>query len=338
MAALRASLSENARRFSEEQARRKDNAKLFMYMAGFSDEPLVVEASLSAISQSYSPRSTKKETPDADLDSVLLRHLRSERRSTVALALGAARLSLMMDEPSGTLIDAVAEMADPANDPARRHAALEALNDLQPQRREARAIEAFETALSAPEAHLVSLALFALEQSSRSFAASPGLLPGTLGPRVVELTRHTDPGVRGRALRLLAEVDGLADEATRYTRARELLGDEAPYVRAVAADTLSRLGRVAAVHDLVHHVDDLALARHDLAGWLTLDGTPGVVEHALPGRKRVAEAVQYAMVTLASEGLRLLQDGPRPTDEDVLQNALLARTWYERAAPDLPAD
>lgn len=342
---LRARLKQDERRFAAEDARRKDNAKLFTYMAATSDEPVVVEAALEAIQSSYSSRSSLKEAPDADLDRVLVKHLRSADPAIASSAFRAARIPLMSDAPGAELVGALLEMAREGEAPPRRQAALEALDLLRPTGRSAEVLAAFEAALSAAEAHIVSTALFALAQSGPSFAAHPERRADALGPKVTALTAHPDPGVRGRALSLLAELDWLSSAGARFEKARALLKDGHPHVRAQAAAVLGRLGEVAAVHSLIEAVSDLAPAHYDLSGWRTLDGRPGNIAHVLPGRRRVADAALHALGVLSArsgdepaafEPLRVAVGGPGADDSAVRKNAELARAWYERERAHIP--
>jgi hypothetical protein len=332
---LRAHLSKQNRRFPAREAREKSNAKLFTYLAATSEESHVIEAALEAIELAYSPRSPRKEAPDADLDRVLLKHLHSDNPSIAVRALSAARLPLMMDRPSHDVTRALVEMAQAGNAPARRHAALEVLSSIRPHRRGSVVLEAFQEVLAAPEPHLVSLALFALEHSRRSFDADETLRSPTLGAHALELTGHADPGVRGRALSLLTELEWTLEPPAKFERALALLDDEHPYVRGVAADVLGRMGHAAALHHLVRCTDDLLPARYNLEGWTELGGKPGRLAHGLPGRVCVAEVVHDAMLSLG-EGKLELALGPRQTEESVKENARLARAWYELAKGEIP--
>lgn len=180
------------------------------------------------------------------------------------------------------------------------------------------------------------------------------------------MVAHADPGVRGRALDLLAGQAWLAEPAVLAARAREGLADAHPYVRAQAADVLARMRQVPAIHRLMHLVDDMQVARYDCVGWTTLDGSAGRLEHTLSGRRRVAEAALFAIRTLSaldqtagnqpaqdqaasdpgasaqhsesqyskrrdSSVLVLTIGGPHQSDEDVSKNAEVAKAWYQAA-------
>ena len=308
-------------------------AQRLTYLAETSDDPLVIEASLAAILSTYAARSTRKPGPDADLERVLVKHVKSERASTAIAALTAARIALMAEQPREGVTSAIVELAAPQSPPARRYAALEALNQLRPDRRIAHVLVAFEHALDASEPHLVSMALLALSQSGPSLEPLPDPTRARLAQRVATLLGHYDPGVRGGALLALAELPSLIDPGMRLAAAKRAMKDRDPYVRARGADLLARCREPGAIHLLIEHVSDLALARYELRGWSKLDGSPGTLVHELPGRKRVAESALFAIRSL-SESLEgasplTLRLGRQPSNELVLENAAIARSWYE---------
>jgi hypothetical protein len=310
----------------------QSDAQRLTYLAETSDDPRVVEASLAAILSTYAARSTRKPGPDADLERVLVKHVKSERPTTVSAALTAARIALMAEQPREGVTSAIAELAGPESPAPRRYAALEALNQLRPDRRAAHVFAAFERALDASEPHLVSAALVALSQSGPSL--EPLLEPtrARLAKRVEALLGHYDPGVRGSALLVLSELPSLVDPSVRFAAAKHALADRHAYVRARAADLLARCREPGAIHLLIEHVGDLTLARYELRGWQELDGSPGTLVHELPGRKRMAEAALFALLSLSQplDGTSplTLRLGRQPSNELVLENAAIARSWY----------
>jgi hypothetical protein len=315
--------------------------KLLSRLAESSDDPRVVEASFAAILSTYASRSTRKPAPDPELSRAIVKHVRSQRASSARAALNAARIPLMTAEPSETVTAAVVALAAPERDSARRHAALETLNLIRPNRRNETVLLAFEGALDAKEPHLVAMALLALSQSRASVEAAPATTRERVGKRVVALLGHHDAGVRGHSLLVLSEIQSLETAATRYRAALRALSDRDPYVRARAADLLARGREPAAIHALIEHVHDLAPARYELRGWSELDGSEGALVLELPGRRRVADAALFAIVTLG-EMLRdagrlqlTLGRGPA-SDAVVLENAELARNWYRAEKPRIP--
>lgn len=357
MHALRSGLSKDNPRFAVEDARQKSNAKLFTHMAATSEEPHVVRAALEAIQSAYSSRSARKQAPDADLDRALVKHLRSERADIASAAFEATRIPLMSEQPGSELISNLVKLAGPSEPAPRRHAALEALNLLRPDKRSSGVLECFELALSAEQPHSVSAALFALAQSGASFEAIGAQRSKTLGRTVFSLAKHVDPGVRGRAFALLRELEWLVEPARRYTKAKELLEDPHAYVRAEAVAVVAHARRAPAIHRLMVLVDDLSIAEYELIGWTALDGTPGRLSHRLSGRKRVAEAALYAIRSLSSDpetssdvdagtpsdaqpwsALSLTLGGRGQDEGKVRENAELAKSWYRLASTQIPLE
>src|SRR5688500_18061433 len=151
----------------------QSDAQRLTYLAETSDDPRVVEASLAAILSTYAARSTRKPGPDAALERVLVKHVKSERPTTAIAALTAARIALMAEQPREGVTRAIAELATPESPAPRRYASLGALYQLRPDRRTAHVFVAFERALDASELHLVSTALLALSQSVPSVEPLP---------------------------------------------------------------------------------------------------------------------------------------------------------------------
>jgi hypothetical protein len=329
----RAALLSEARHAATGLRSQQPDAQRLTYLAETSDDPRVVEASLTAILSTYAARSTRKPGPDADLERVLVKHVKSERPATAIAALAAARIVLMAEQPRDGVTSAISELAAPQSPPPRRYAALEALNQLRPDRRAAHVLVAFERALDASEPHLVSMALLAFSQSGPSLESLPEPARARLAKRVATLLAHYDPGVRGGALLAMAELPWLSDHGVRIAAGERALADRDAYVRARGADLLARCREPAAIHLLIEHTSDLTLARYELRGWSRFDGSPGTLVHELAGRKRVAEAALVAIRSLSesldgASPLRL-KLGRQPSNDVVLENAAIASSWYE---------
>jgi hypothetical protein len=317
------------------------SAESIVHLADTSGDPRVIEAALREVLSTYSSRSSQKRAPDAELDRVLIRHVHASQPSVAAAALEAARLPLMTEQPSEALTSSIVELAKPERDPARRQAALVALNLIRPDRRAPHVLASFEQALAAREPQIVSAGLLALSQSGSSLLVMPEPTRARVAARVLELAAALDPGVRGRSLAVFAELDWLASLAARYELGARRLRDAHPYVRAQAADLLLRCREPAAIHALIALVGDLAEARYELTGFAELDGSPGTLVHVVPGRRRVAEAALLSIVPLSQSVPRLtplfLTLGGRVRDEaSVLQNAEVARSWYRAEAARIP--
>ena len=307
-----------------------------------SQDASAIEAALRAVLTTYSSRSTLKASPDAKLDRALIKHLGSDSPVLFQTALEAARIPLMTDDgPSPELTRAISEFAQPGSPPARRKLALEALNLIRPSRRTEAVLQVFEQALAAREPEVVSEALWAFAESGAARGALSEERRARLAQRILELTRHENPGVRGRALRVFADVPGLIPNDARFQAGVRALDDRHGYVRGEAAHLLSRCQEPRAIHGLMSYVGDLNPAAYELP-YGELDGQRAVVPHDVSGRKRVAEAALFAILSLSkrltlSTPFPLLTLGGRSEpDAKVLENTALVRAWYRAAAREIP--
>jgi hypothetical protein len=299
-----------------------------------------IQAALSAVLTTYSSRSTRKPAPGAELEHALSRHVRSDAGPIARAALAAARVPLMTEAPGAELVNAIVDAAAPTEAPARRTLALEALNLIRPDRRGAVVLNAIEQALSASQPEVVSQALFGLANSGPALAALSETHRDELARRVSELASHPNPGVRGRALFVFAEIGDLTAADARLAMALQALHDREPYVRAEAANLAGRCKVPRAIHALMAHVGDLAAARYDLT-FLDIEGRSSTAEHRVPGRPRVAEAALFSILALSRElpvsrQLDLPLGGGVQPEARVLENAAVVRRWYGEVVAQIP--
>jgi len=312
-------------------------------LAENSEDPRVLVATLEALGSTYAARGTRKPRPDAELERVLVKHLASTNDAVSRAALTAARVSLLGAEPQAGVVEAVVALTHSNEALPRRAAALEALNFLRPDRRSPSVLSALAAALGAEPPELVSLALLALSRSGTSLEAAPEATRAELAGHVLRLLDHGNPGVRGRALLVLAEIPSLAPDDRRYEAGTRALLDRDAYVNAQAADLLARCGRPAAIHRLVEGVLDFRAARYELRAAPGIGGASGVLVHEVPGRRSVAEAVVFAMKRLgeAHAGLEPLVVSLRDRHSDdalVARNAAEASAWYLRNRRKIPRE
>ncbi|HOU89395.1 MAG TPA: hypothetical protein PLU22_00050 [Polyangiaceae bacterium] len=301
-------------------------------LADGSGEPAASLSALGAVESAYVAQGPGDAPFDPALDREVIRALDSEHPAVVARALAAARLPMVAGRPGEELLAAVLRLAASDQPPARRQAALQALGSLRPSQRSPAWLERFEAALRAPEPQVIATALEVLLGSPRAWQERAELRARWV-PLVTGLVGHPDPGIRGRALGLLGALDGAAARAL----ARAALRDPHPFVRAVGCDVLGQTDEAAYIHDLMPLVEDRAEARYDLVGFTSLDGQPGSVPHAVPGRRRVAEAALFAVETLADGAVRLPFGGREGADERLELSIQSARAWYARERARLPA-
>lgn len=316
-------------------------SEALVYLAQTSADPLVIAAVLRELPTVYASRSSRKRAPDADYERAIVKHLNATDPAVFSAALQAARVPLMVATPSESLTSAIADLAAPERTTSRRAGALTALGLLRANQRGPRVLAVFEQALSAQEPFLITLALLCLSQSAPSLDALPRETQERIASKVLELARHPDPGVRGRSLLVLAEVEGLVGSEARRSLGTDGLGDPHPYPRGQAADLLSKCHEPMAIHALIAHVGDLAEARYELAEVPALDSDWSSRNHAVPGRPRVADAMLFAIREL-SQGiaglnpLRLSLGADSRSSSLLLRNGQLARRWYRAEATQIP--
>jgi hypothetical protein len=352
LAELLAMLAPGATRFPNEARRDFENAKLFMYMAGTSEQGPVVLASLDAIRYGYSPRGSKKAKPDRDLEKVLVKRLHSPEPAQVQAAFTAAPVALMAQQPEGELLETLLELVR-SDSPALRWAALESLDLLPPDSRPVAVLEAILRATEDTPAFAVR-ALRALRQSRPTLNGQPELKERARA-RAWLLSSHDDPGLRGSALQALVDLDPNSPGEISDL-ARKSITDPHPYVRGMAAAGLSvgTLGRESDVHLLMPLTNDFAEAVATLTGPVALDGKAVELLLNVPGRRLVAESALFSVQRLAMgppPGTPVPDQSPIAWKEPpvltiggrvsglelVEQNAVKMREWYQSEKKKLPS-
>jgi len=220
--------------------------------------------------------------------------------------------------------------------------------------------------LDAQQPQLVSAALAALERSADPEQDAQLEQNAELRRRVLDLATHADPGVRGRALRLLASLaqrsvpawpprgagwgpqNGVAVRTSLHgpasvpvslweaalARAWAARADPHPYVRAEACEALARLGYIQAIHGLIQLVDDQQPSHYELERFSLEDGQPGRLRHDIAGRSFVSESALHAIQTLSAGQLRLEPVDPKQPVVGARTNAQRVRAWYREHARD----
>lgn len=348
MQELRAKLHAGERYFPREAQRERENAQLFTYMAGTSDEELVVIASLDAMGTAYGARSTRKAAPDRDVERVLVKHLSSKNPARMQAAFEAARHPIMAAHGSDEFVDEVSRLAREGDSPALRLAALETLLRLPQDRRGPRILRALLDRTS-DEAPLAVTALLAMQVQRQALSEVPPLLEEAR-QKVSALTSASDPGVRGTALEVWFDLgpDGLAPVA------RQRLADPDPYVRGVAAGVLAKVGGASDIHLLMPLASDHGEARTVVRGVRRLDGQEALISRKARGYQFVAECAlssahwlaQSAMLQVygPAAGEMLRGDIPSMTFNPttgiaaVEESARRMRLWYEGQRAFLPRE
>lgn len=339
---LLSGLNRKTRRFEYAQVTKAQNARLFVHLARTTTDPVVAAAALRALPTSLAKKESAKELPQEDLERALLKHLDSKEAEVLAAALTAAPIALLQGKGSSALSSRLLQLAQGDRPAPERAAALEALAAARLRPRPAEFTAAFTAALAAKEPHLVAIGLRSLAKGNASFP------PGSPEhARLVELTGHTDPGIRGEALRLLALSRNAVDAAV-LEKLQGALRDEHAFVRAQACEALARVGEKSTIHALAPLLDDEAPSRYDLSGWTRVDGRPGVLRHRMRGRKLVRDSAAYAIAELSGEELASAAtpeppgkvDGKKKVDakkKAKTPDAAAVKAWYQRARSRIPA-
>jgi hypothetical protein len=151
--------------------------------------------------------------------------------------------------------------------------------------------------------------------------------------RARALMAHSDPGVRGRAMRLAAVLG--PNDAQVIAAVRNMLQDPHPYARAVAAHALADMGDMASVHALVARASDFARTAHHIH-YDKLGGG----KHGIPHGDRnetVHEPIMSALERLTEKSKEPFKRAVNRRDDDARQkNVAKAKAWYERHRAELP--
>lgn len=245
------------------------------------------------------------------------------------LALASA---LLPDEPDGSMLARrVADLVAHGS-PAARFDALQAL-DRTTWTQDPELTRAYLDALAADEPFVVSEALRLVRYRTAGLVDPDAFREAAMG-----LSSDIDPGIRGRAARVLARL-APEDPAVR-ARLIELLGDEHPYTRAAAAEALGELEWPSAAHPLMALVEDHAKAAWDMNAFERLDGRTEVPHHTGSPFERVDDAalraLQRATTSLGEEGFHYREVSLRYLDLDVIAAGRDAKRWYEAHAGTIP--
>jgi len=316
----------------------KDNARVLLSLAETSTDPNVVSAALRGLltTWTHSPRYADRMallTPE--YATVMLQRLVDPHEGVQAAAMKAATKCLLGDEPNLEIAERLSELAANHASPAGRHEALEALWHSSEIANTPAQIAPFVSALDAPEAWLVSGALFRLGAFGAGWPNQPALRAKLRG-----LLAHADQGVRGRAAAALSAIVGERDpERDAVAQAiLPLLQDPQAYPRSAAATALAWLDYRPSVHAIVTLLDDRASNTYDLRGYNLLDGTPGFAHHDGSPWSRVNDAALRALQSFSSRlGTRFTFDvHPERVEMDLAAAGNTARAWYQSVLAELP--
>lgn len=326
---LIAAVDEKNWRFSPAESNKKTNARVFTFIAATSDKPAVIGAALNSMHTAYSAHAKSKVKPDADFDKVVSKHLGSEDPKIVARALRAARTALTGKEPSKELLSAVVALKDKHADGPGRYALIDALRVVSFDARNDALMSVFTESLDSKEPYVLSYTLQALYRSTRSIKDK-----AAVNAKVLQLAKHEDPGVRGRAIELLGST-GKGDPASLEV-VLAALEDPHAYVRSEAAESSARLRHAPAIHSLMKLVDQAEPNSYQLEGFKNLDGSAAVLRHDGSAWGFVQDAAMTAIRSLSSGELKLDRIEPKSVAENLASNAKATQAWYQQNKASIP--
>lgn len=239
---------------------------------------------------------------------------------------------LLPDEPDGSdLAHAVARLALEGT-PAARFDALQAL-DRTTWTQDPTLADVFVQGIAADDPAVATEALRLVRYRTAGLAD-----PSAFREAALRRTSDIDPGLRGRAARLLARL--APEDAEVRARLIELAGDPHPFTRAAAAEALGELEWPSAAHVLIPLVEDHAKAVWDMNPFERLDGRTEVPHHSGSSFERVDDAalraLQRATTPLGEEGFTYREVSLRYLDLDIIAAGRDAKRWYEAHAEAIP--
>ncbi len=317
-----------------------ENADVFTYLAGTrtpaEDEILI--AALHAMLDTYSADGTgTRRAVDEDFVRVSIHHSRCDHGAVAQIAIRTLATAISGSEPDQAALARAVEIANDHPSPAGRSAGIDALGRMRSFDGLPEAAAAFLKAMDADEAYLVSNALFRVNLRANS---APNR--DALRSRAIERIAHDDPGVRGRAVQLLATLSSRDPEMTQEAAALIVprLKDDHPFVQSCACTALAYMDYQPGMHAMVEMVDDMTRNTYDITGWQQLDGSPGRLHHDGSAWSRTADAAISAMRGMSrriGEPFEVTIR-PREAEASLVEAAAVAKAWYESNKDKIPKE
>lgn len=317
-----------------------DYAEAFVLLANTGQTPKVVEGALEGMSLTYSnfSKSGEKRPIDDAYVATVLKQLLSPDKVVRHWAIQCAALA-QTGEANVRLGQALQVLAERDEEAVARAEAVDALalDDSWPEDQEI--VRTFRAAAQ-DEPVVASLALFHLRERARELGDPDAFLPA-----LTKLLGSSDPGVRGRAARLLVEGATEAEKAVRAAALEPLLTDPHPFVRSQAALALGDLGYLPSAARLLPLLEDHAGSGYELS-YKNLLGEESRLPHQASPLGRVDDAALLALQQLSSAlpKARFSYGAVDPNDlEDAIdKQAQRAQAWFDAnkkalSAPVRPA-
>ncbi|MEQ1568091.1 MAG: HEAT repeat domain-containing protein [Myxococcota bacterium] len=315
-------------RFPSEVAQDCDrNATAFTWLAARSTDPAVVRAALIAAA------GCDAQVDPEDLGLAAAAHVDSPDPRTLMAALGAAD-AILGDLPVEHPLVGRLVVRGFDRHPQVRYEVLQVL-DRRAWSQEAPLAAPFVAALHETDAPwLVTEVLRRVRYRAKGLAD-----PNPFRASCVLLTTDLDPGIRGRAALVLARL--APEDPQIVTILRYMLRDPHGYSRSAAAEALTEIGYVPAIHDLAARLDDPpAKNTWDMLPFDRLDGTSEAPHHAgsLHDKDHDAylRAIQALSAGMGDDAFVYREVSALYSDLDIISAKRDAKKWYAAHADQIP--
>ena len=316
--------------FPYAEQNKKENAKVFLFLAATSKDEQVTLASLDGMTKTWTAAegNAQKEKITDDYVIVIKKLLESGSNPVLAYSIEAAKPAVAGPSGDPALVEKLTSLADTHKEASARLEALNALAQIKDFQQKEKIAAVFLKNLDAPEAHLKSLALFRIQFNNYNLVRKPDFYA-----KAKSLMKDPDPGVRGRAVEVASVLVPDAEKQTLGAQITEMLGDKQGYVRSACADALGRLGYKPAIPKLVALLDDKTSNTHDIK-YTKLSGQDGSEHHDGSAWSRVDDSILWSLSQLTFEmGDQKFRYGKidyKNVDADVAREVALAKAWYAK--------
>ncbi len=175
----------------------------------------------------------------------------------------------------------------------------------------------FYHALDHAQPAVVLTALDRMGTQAESMAARSGVYD-----KVVALTRHQNPFIRGRAIELTTRMVAPSQQVALAGTLRNLLRDRSPYVRSKAAEALGEMGDKSSIRAIAPLLDDSS-ASEVKASYVDLLGETVPMEDQGSTWARVDDAALYALHLL--DVFQYGDVDPERMDQDIAREVKRAK-------------
>ena len=316
-------------KFPYPEIKKKENGPIFLAIASNSQDNKAVVAALKAVVQTYSSRegSEKRNFAGDDYKAMIAKNLKSDDPAVRHWAIKASSNALGENPAPEVLDQLVAFMTDETAVEGQRVDAIDELNGMKDYTKNEKVADALYQALSDKHPAVISEALFRLSNKSYAITDKEKFLN-----KAIELTEHSDPGVRGRATDLVGKL-GRGSEDKVKPVLKKGLKDSHPYVRSEAVSGLAFLKITDAIPDMMPLLDDSEKNTYNLS-FKNLLGQNDSVHHDGSAWSRVDDAVLRGLQSMTfmtkDKKFEYGKIEPKTKDADIAREVGRAKQWYEK--------